>query len=271
MKHKQNLHTHTTYCDGKDTAEELILHAKSLGFDSLGFSGHSYMHYAPTHSMSLQGTEAYKAEINSLKNKYKNEIDIFCGLEFDMYSEIDLSGYDYLIGSVHFLLIDGEYIAFDRTAKDVKFIIDNYFDGKGISYAKAYYETLCKLPQYGNFDILGHFDLITKHCDTDNFFDQDSDEYIKAAVEAAEALGSKIPFFEVNTGAIARGYRKSPYPSRYLLRELKRIGYGAVITSDCHDKNMLDCEFDTAAEILRDCGFTEKYVLTNNGFESAEL
>ena len=30
----------------------------------------------------------------------------------------------------------------------------------------------------------------------------------------------KIPLFEVNTGAIARGYRKTPYPSEFLIKEL---------------------------------------------------
>lgn len=42
MKHLQNLHTHTIYCDGKDTPEEMILAACEKGFTSLGFSGHSF-------------------------------------------------------------------------------------------------------------------------------------------------------------------------------------------------------------------------------------
>ena len=33
------------------------------------------------------------------------------------------------------------------------------------------------------------------------------------AFETAEVLAKDIPFFEINTGAIARGYRKSPYPT----------------------------------------------------------
>ena len=36
----QNLHTHTTFCDGKNTPEEMVRAALSLGMDSLGFSGH---------------------------------------------------------------------------------------------------------------------------------------------------------------------------------------------------------------------------------------
>ena len=54
---KQNLHTHSTYCDGNDRPEEMILTAIDKGFDSVGFSGHSYMYFAEDHSMSVAGTE----------------------------------------------------------------------------------------------------------------------------------------------------------------------------------------------------------------------
>lgn len=263
---KQNLHTHTTYCDGADTPEEIISEALEKGFSSVGFSGHSYMHYAPDHSMSVKGTEQYRYEINLLKKKYDGKIDIFCGLEVDMYSEIDLSGYDYLIGSVHFLLHEGKYLAFDRTQDAVKSIIDTYFGGSGIEYAKEYYKTLALLPEYGNFDIIGHFDVIAKHSDNVCFFDQESAEYKKAVSDAAEALAGKIPFFEVNTGAIARGYKKTPYPSEFILKLLKNLGFKAVVSSDCHDKKMLDCCFSEADELLKAHGFKEKYILTNDGF-----
>lgn len=271
MGYKQNLHTHTSYCDGCDNPEEIILAGLECGFDSIGFSGHSYMHYAPEHSMSVIGTQEYRNEINRLKEKYYNQMDIFCGLEVDMYSGIDLEGYDYLIGSVHYLLYNGEYIGFDRSQEVVKDIIDKFFGGNGLEYAKAYYKTLSQLPLYGDFDIIGHFDIITKHSDNTAFFEQSSAEYKKMVADAAEMLAGKIPFFEVNTGAIARMYRKTPYPSKYILSLLKDLGFGAVITSDCHNKKMLDCSFYEAEKLLKSCGFKEKYVLTKNGFEPVSI
>lgn len=271
MDHKQNLHTHTTYCDGADTPEEMIIEAINKDFDSIGFSGHSYMYYAPEHSMSLEGTVQYKRDVLNLKEKYKNKINIFCGLEFDMYSKVDLSGYDYLIGAVHYLLCGDKIVGFDRSRDTVANIIAKHFNGNGMEYAKTYYETLSKLPKYGNFDIVGHFDLITKHSDSDLFFDESSKEYKTAAIEAAEALAGKIPFFEVNTGAIARGYRKTPYPSLFLLKELKRLGFCATISSDCHNKKMLDCGFDDAAELLKEAGFKERYILSEVGFKGVSL
>ena len=75
MNTLQNLHTHTTYCDGKDTVEEMINAALEKGFGGIGFSGHSYMFYSPSHSMSLEGTEKYREEVKDMKEKYRGKID----------------------------------------------------------------------------------------------------------------------------------------------------------------------------------------------------
>ena len=167
---------------------------------------------------------------------------------------------------------DGDkYIDFDKGVDDVENIINTFYDADGMKYAKAYYAALAQLPDHGNFDIIGHFDLITKHCETRKFFDTESKEYITAALDAMEALRGKIPFFELNTGAMARGYRTSPYPNVLLLKELKRLGFGAVITSDCHDKTKLNYKFDEAADILKECGYKEKYILTKSGFEAVSI
>ncbi len=267
----QNLHTHTSYCDGKNTPEEMILKAIERGFSSIGFSGHSYMHFSPNISMSVKGTEDYKREIRFLQEKYANQIDIFCGLEFELYSETDLSDYDYLIGSCHYFKINGEYIGFDRNAQTVKSVIDEYFGGDAMKYAKAYFELLSTLPQYGSFDIVGHFDIAAKHAASAGLFDESVPEYLCAAYEAVDALAGKIPFFEINTGGIARGYRTYPYPAPPIIKRLLEKGFLPVITSDCHDANMLDCAFEDAAELLRHCGGKERYILTKEGFTAAPL
>ena len=43
MKHLQNLHTHTTFCDGQSTPGELVRAALAAGLTALGFSGHSHV------------------------------------------------------------------------------------------------------------------------------------------------------------------------------------------------------------------------------------
>ena len=150
-------------------------------------------------------------------------------------------------------------------------MITERFGGDGLAFAKKYYEKLCELPEYGKFDILGHFDLITKNIEKAKLFDTASAEYKKAAISAIDALSGKIPFFEVNTGAISRGYRTSPYPTLDLIKEFRARGWGAVISSDCHDGRFLDCAFEDARELLIAAGYKEKYILTSGGFKAVEV
>ena len=271
MQKKQNLHTHSTFCDGVNTPREMIEIAIEKGFDSIGFSGHSPMHYSPSYGMTAEATQLYINEIFKLKKEYAGKFDVFCGIEYDMFSDVDLTPYEYAIGSVHYLPINGEFVGIDRSEAEVERVIKEYFSGDGLQYAKCYYENLSRLPDYGKFDIVGHFDIIAKHCEKRHFFDVNSKEYIGLAVEAAEALAGKTPLFEVNTGAISRGYRTTPYPSIPILKELKRLGFGAIVSSDCHDGRNLDCHFAQSYELLRHCGFKEYYVLTDSGFKPVKL
>ena len=268
IKCLQNLHTHTTYCDGENTIEEMILAACKKGFQSIGFSTHSFIYDS---LLSQQKLEDYKQEIATLKKKYADKIDVFCGLECEMHIETEPVGFDYLIGAVHYLPFEGKFVAFDRNAQVVQDIIQQYFGGDGMAYAKAYYHELARLPQYGNFDFVAHFDLITKHCENVQFFDTSSKEYQCAAIEAAEQLAGKIPYFEVNTGAMARGYRTSPYPEVFLLKVLKRLGFGAIVSTDCHDSACLDFGYQEAVELLKQCGFKEQFIFTKEGFVSMKL
>ena len=55
------------------------------------------------------------------------------------------------------------------------------------------------------------------------------------------------------------------------MKELKRQGFKAIITSDCHASDNLACNFEQATEMLKICGFKEKYILTENGFKAVGL
>lgn len=271
MKDKQNLHTHTIFGDGVDTPEQMVRYAIEKNFDSLGFSEHSYMFYSPMPCLQQEETLEYKREIKTLKAKYSDQIKIFTGLEVDMYSQVDLSGYDYLIGSCHYFKFGDTYVGFDRTVTECQRIIDQYFGGNGIDFAREYYRQFARIHEYGDFDIVGHFDLVTKNNAENRLFDEDSTVYFTAALEAMESIRGKIPLFEVNTGSIARGYRTRPYPSLRLMKEFRNMKFGAVISSDCHNGQLLDCGFEEARKILEACGFTERYVLTDSGFSSVAL
>ena len=272
MTNKQNLHVHTTYADGRDTPEEIILAAIEKGFDSIGFSEHSYMPYSTyPYQMTVADTETYKKEIAALKSKYKGIIDVFCGIEFELFSDIDTHDFDYLIGSVHYLEHNGNIIGFDRGLSETVALINNHFDGYVLKFAKKYFETVMVLPEKRSFDIVGHFDVLAKNNEKGHFIDTLSDSYLKMGIEAINSLRGKIPLFEVNTGAISRGYTSIPYPQTEFLKEFKRCGFGAIITSDCHNKDFLDCGYDKAQQLLLEAGFKSKWILTDSGFTEVSI
>lgn len=229
------------------------------------------MPYSMYKKITPETTEAYKREVSALKEKYRGEFPIYLGLEVDMYSGVDMTGYDYLIGTVHYLKKGDGYVGFDRSPEVVQQAIDEHYGGDGMTFARAYYEAVANLPKYGDFDIIGHFDLLAKNLEVIPYFDEHSPEYLSLAKETISALKGKIPLFEVNTGAMARGYRSIPYPIPELVKEFKAQGFGAVISSDCHDGRYLAHGFEEARELLLTCGFTERYILTENGFRAAEL
>ena len=272
MKYKQNLHTHTNYVDGKDSPEELVLEAIARGFDSLGFSEHTYVKYIDEDGqLTPTKMEEYKAEINALKEKYKGTIDIFCGLEYDNVSELDTTGYDYLLGSVHRINYSFDTARTDRNLSVTMGLMRGLYNGTALEFAKTYFADVASLPDKKNIDIIGHFDLLIKNNPKAKFIDASSREYLSLGYEAIHALKGRVPFFEVNTGAIARSGGKTPYPQYEFLCELRKCGFGAVITSDCHSKKYLDCYFDGAREYLASAGFRSKWVLTPSGFKEIEL
>jgi histidinol-phosphatase (PHP family) len=277
MNTKQNLHTHTVFCDGRNTPEELIYTAIDKGFGSLGFS----MHCDPTvngrNPDFPEKFQAYKAEILRLKAEWHGKFPIFLGVEYDAYADQRefIRDCDYRIGSVHYLkwggdgteIEEGSLVKMDlRQPSMVSECIEAYFGGDFLKFAESYYRSLAELPLYGDFDIIGHFDLLTKHAASFPEWETDSSEYRKLAEGAISALKGRIPFFEINSGAIGRGYRKEPYPDKYILKKLRENGFGAVISSDCHNKDYLDVAFEDCRNRLAEAGFSSRFILTENGF-----
>ena len=152
-----NFHTHSSFCDGKNTPEEIILAAIDKGFYAIGFSGHGYT-------------------------------------EFDLrYCLKDTNGY-----------ILETYLFFDH-----------------------------------------------------NEYNQISEKYI---TEAAESNC----IFEINTGAIARGLRTTPYPAENLLYVLKEKDAKILLSSDSHSIDTLDFAFEEIKQYLYDIGFRYLHTLTKD-------
>ena len=337
---KANLHTHTTWCDGKNTAEEMVLSAIESGFNVLGFSGHSYTSFDESYCMSRENTKVYRQEIRRLADVYRDQIRIFCGIEQDLFADDPATirqaacgapapdeaavpgeaAYDYAIGSVHAVFKEcspsqlesirsegypsgvilaepgnadpevqdaakddrcGVYYYVDWEKETMQWAIDRLYGGDSLALAEDYFDSVTRFADDPACQIVGHFDLLTKfeeqvseNGDGDDgpepLFDTRHPRYLDAAGNAIFALAGANKIFEINTGAMAKGYRTDPYPGGRLLEMILQAGGRITVNSDCHAAGKLDYGFAEAFDLARGVGFTEYWVLGPDGTWTAQ-
>ncbi len=239
-----DLHIHSDYCDGKDRPEQIVRAAIARGLDCIGFSSHSYTFFDESYCMSKDKIPAYQAEIAALKEKYKDRIQILCGIEQDYYSTEPTDAYDYVIGSVHYLRCGDAYLPVDESKAILLDGIRQYFQNDVYALAECYFSTAADLVRKTGADIIGHFDLISKFNEEGALFDETHPRYVKAWQRALNQLLAADCAFEINTGAMARGYRTQPYPNADMRRYIKDRGGRLLLSSDSHSADTLCYAFD---------------------------
>lgn len=267
IKGPKDFHMHTTYCDGKNSAEEMVLAAIDGGLKAVGISGHVYTSFDERYCMSLENIVKYHDEIRALAEKYKDKIDVYCGIEQDYFSDYPMDKWDYVIGSVHYIRVpakglvapradllgqelgyyevdDWAYIPVDDGAEILEAAAERYFDGDIYALTAEYFNTVSKVAEDIKPNIIGHFDLVCKFNDKYAVFDENDPRYVAAWKSAADKLlESGVPF-EINTGAISRGYKTDPYPSKPIREYIAGKGGKFIWSSDSHSDKTLCFGFE---------------------------
>lgn len=244
---RSDLHVHTVFSDGKDTPEEMVLAAIGKGMTTIGFSDHSYTFFDESYCMQKKEIERYKETIAALKEKYKGKINVLCGVEQDYYSAEPTDGYDYVIGSVHYVEKDGVYYDVDASEEEFLYAVKNAFGGDIYAFCEAYYDLVARLPEQGKIDLIGHFDLVAKFNEGEKLFSFSHPRYVAAWRNAANRIMEFGIPFELNTGALFRKYRSDPYPAKEIREYLKKRGAVLKKSSDSHEKAALCFRFDDFA------------------------
>lgn len=254
MLPKSNVHSHTTYVDGKNSPEEMVRAALALGFHTLGFSEHGCAEYDDC-SLSPDREPLYRAEILGLREKYAGQIDILLGYEHDWFAPPSALAYDYFIESVHYLPGGDGLWSVDWTRPKQEEAIARFYGGDAYAMCRHYFRTVCESIEGTAAQILGHIELVMKFNEARDIFDDADPRYLKPALEAAELAARSGKIIEINTGAIGRGYRTQPCPGPAMLKRIRECGGRIMLSSDCHDARYLDCGFDAAAALALACGF----------------
>lgn len=262
---KINLHTHTVFCDGKNSPEEMILAAIQKNFTVLGFSGHTMYPFASDWHIAPRAHSDYVKEIKRLAQKYDGQIKIYCGFEADflppfckpVFSDFSEFNPDYIIGSVHYLEKDERQFTVDDSTENVRRGIQEIYNNDGKAVVCDYFETQRKMLKTGNFQIWGHPDLVRKRNTILKFFNENETWYKNELLATVQVAAKTGVVAEINTGAIARGAMDDVYPSAYFLGLLHDYKIPVCINSDSHSTETLDCAFERAMNIAKKIGYTE--------------
>ena len=243
---KNNYHTHTRRCGhaiGLD--EHYVQAAISAGMKKLGFSDHApYDVSEPGIRMDYEDLEDYISSVNDLKERYKDEIEIYLGLETECYiAKWDLlkeyrERMDYMILGQHSLVFGKEDVYTLTNPAELREYV------KRVEYAFSH--SLC--------DCLAHPDLPM-------FSYPRIDRSVRKMAEDIADLSLKydIPL-EINCGSGAkigiRSYEdgcRLPYPVRDIFEVFAEKKCRIMIGIDAHDPRdfLTDTYLNTALDALK--------------------
>ncbi|MEG0310845.1 MAG: histidinol-phosphatase HisJ [Eubacterium sp.] len=263
---KSNYHIHSTYCDGKNTLEEMTLAAMDAGLISIGFTGHMPLPYKNDWTMTEEKVKDYIAEVKMLKEKYKQDLDIYLGMEIDYFiDEKDISNFaktvipelDFFIGSIHTIgrMKNGIVADIDNTPEIFKSGIDDRYHGSTKEFVKAYYKALGEMVLTIHPDIIGHLDLIKKNNTDQAFFNEDEDWYREATLDCLNQIKESGSIIEVNTGGMIRYGARCLYPSYWIMNEIHRLNIPIMLNGDTHRVEGINYAYDESEILLKKIGF----------------
>lgn len=279
--HITNLHTHSFYCDGSNSPEEMVLAAIKNNFNSLGISSHGPVNEETYWNMRNDKIEEYIEVVNALKEKYKDKIEIFLGMELDYIPGMGFTNtclslidrLDYYIGSVHYLgtFNNGLMWTVDYNIDELLRGIDEGFEGNTRKAVETYYETISEMAEKFNPPIIGHIDLINKNNKNNILFDEREDWYVEAVEKCLDVIKDTNSAIEINTGGIARLYTKEQYPSTMILKMIRERNIPLIVNSDAHSCENIACKFNDMYKLTRDLGFDHLVYLTKSGWKKQKI
>lgn len=242
-----DLHNHTTLCNhAEGTMEAYVQRAIHNKIKYYGFSEHAYMPFDEGYRIPKEKMVWYEEELQRLKELYADHITILSGYEVDylphkMDPEVLLRPVDYFIGSVHFL----EEWGFDNPE-----FIGEYEKRDIDEIWRAYFRAITEMADSGQFDIVGHFDLIKV------FKFLPKNDMTPIYRKTLEAIRDNHLTLEIN----AAGLRKKigePYPSETILSMAYKMEIPITFGSDAHRPEDVGYGLETVMDMARRCGYSQ--------------
>jgi histidinol-phosphatase (PHP family) len=260
---RMDYHMHTYFsADSEENPEQHVLQAIHKGLEEICFTDHQDFDY-PGMAFDLD-IEPYYQEIQALKEKYRDQIQIKWGIEIGLdrnyKKEIDtvITSYpfDFVIGSIHVI----NRTEFYNPA--------SFFTNKTKTEAHhAFFkETLACVKEFDNFNVLGHLDYIVRY---GPYKDKriDYDKHTDMIDEILKTLITKKIGLEVNTSGYTI-HKNCGFPNYDIIKRYYALG-GRIITigTDAHVSERVGAHVDTVMKEYQKIGFNEISTFTNRKLE----
>lgn len=254
-----NFHSHTQFCDGKASMEDMARRAVLEGMKHYGFTPHSPILIESPCNMDQAAAPTFMQEVERLKQLPElHACKFYAGMEIDymgaewgpshpFFANLNL---DYSIGSVHFIPtqdgrmidIDGRFQRFCQKMKedfrnDIEYVVH------------MYYSNSCDMVRAGGFDIIGHFDKIGHNASHFAPGIEDSRFYRDEVEKLIETLNEYRPIVEINTKAYTEFGRF--FPNKEHIYAVRDCGLTLMVNSDAHRPDGISAGRKEGLELLR--------------------
>ena len=267
---KFSYHMHTNSLgifDGQNSAEEMIIASKQVGYEKIGISNHMAIHpnMPPQSKMFFsdynKARDIYKKVIEEIRTaSLKADIDVKVGFEVDFFPSLCWQKWfekmteeikaDYYIGATHYLRSPSE-----------DYIMNLYYLQRNPQiqinkedltlYLKVYWKNIIESIKSGYFNFIAHLDV----CKLFNFCNEP--EWNDCKFEVIETLAKYNQPYELNTS----GWTKvgEQHPHTWMIEELNKRNVPVIVSDDAHSTAMLAQHFDEAESLLEKMKYTSRY------------
>lgn len=249
-----NFHSHTQFCDGRESMARMAGQALACGMKHYGFTPHSPIPLPSSCNMSALVVPDYVAEFQRLKELYAGRINLYLSMEIDYLGDrwgatnpyFDTIPLDYRLSSVHFVSTpDGEReVDVDGRPQNFRAKMAEHFDNDIHYVVDSFYARTLAMIEKGGFDILGHFDKIGFNASSFSPGIENEPWYRRHIDNVIDAVRATDIIVEINTKAYPAPvgstlaqeavYEPRLFPSPDVIRRLVSAGLPLAVNSDAH-------------------------------------
>jgi histidinol-phosphatase (PHP family) len=233
-----------------ENVDRYLAAAEEQGIAELGVSEHLYRfneslalwQHSYWQDQAVDDLGAYCEFVRTTPLRLGIEADYIRGAEDRTAALLDAHGFDYVIGSVHYL---GDLGAVD----DQRYDVWESFPGADSLWG-SYFEWQAELARSGLFDIVSHPDLIKIWGKDRPMPERDPRFHYEPFVEAVAESGIAV---EVSTAGLRKPVGEI-YPSLALAEMFVEAGAEFALSSDAHTPDQVGFGYEQAVEFLADLG-----------------